>query len=50
MMDGKYEQALKKAWPTQTIPKIMQTINSVKKAQKSELWKLIEYADQNNSK
>lgn len=50
MIDGKYEQALKKAWPAETFPKLAQQINSVKKAQKSGIWKLVEYVDQTNSK
>jgi len=45
IIDAKYTEATKKAWPTQDINKIFQTINTVKKGQKNELWKLWESDD-----
>ncbi|MBD0333774.1 MAG: hypothetical protein ICV66_14100 [Chitinophagaceae bacterium] len=45
MLDGKYEQAVKKALPNQDINKLIQYMNSVKKGQKDEVWKLVEYAE-----
>jgi hypothetical protein len=42
MIDSKYTEATKKAWPTQDINKLFQTIGTVKKGQRSELWKLME--------
>lgn len=41
MMDGKYAEAVKKAWPTQDMTKLFASINTVKKAQRTEVWKLI---------
>lgn len=43
MLDGKYVEAIKKAMPNQDINKLVQNLNAVKKAQRSEVWKLVEY-------
>jgi hypothetical protein len=50
MMDGKYPEAVKKAWPMQDATKLFQQVNTVKKGQKNELWKLVDYTDQGNKK
>ncbi|MEO5997054.1 MAG: hypothetical protein ABIN89_09945, partial [Chitinophagaceae bacterium] len=36
MLQGKYPEAIKKAWPTQDMTKLFQTINTVKKEQRNE--------------
>lgn len=50
MMDGKYPEAIKKAWPTEDITRLSQQVNMVKKGQANQLWKLVEYEDQHNAK
>lgn len=50
MLDGKYAEAVKKAWPTLDAAKLFACIDTVKKGQKNELWKLVEYADKFNTK
>jgi hypothetical protein len=45
MLDDKYNEAIKKAHPTLDMTKVMQTMNAVKKGQRSELWKLITTTD-----
>jgi hypothetical protein len=46
MIDGKYEEAFKKAMPHSDINKLLKTMNAVKKGQRNEIWKLVEYTDQ----
>lgn len=50
MLQGKYPEAIKKAWPTQDMTKLFQTVNTVKKEQRNELWKLVEHAEASNPK
>jgi hypothetical protein len=45
MLDDKYNEAIKKAHPTLDMTKVIQTMNAVKKGQRSELWKLITTTD-----
>jgi len=41
MMDGKYEQAMKNVYPDQDATKVFDKINTVKKGQRVEIWKLM---------
>lgn len=41
MMDGKYEQAMKAVYPTEDATKVFDKINTVKKGQRVEVWKLM---------
>jgi hypothetical protein len=50
MMNPKYAEAIKKAWPAEDMTKLFQQVNTVKKAQRNELWKLVDYAEQPQSK
>lgn len=50
MIDGKYPEAIKKAWPAEDATKLFQQINTVKKGQMNQLWKIVEYADQGGTK
>ena len=45
MIDGKYAEAIKKVMPNRDINKLVQNMNAVKKAQRSEIWKLVENDD-----
>lgn len=39
--DGKYTEAVKKAWPNEDMAKLFAAINTVKKGQRTEVWKLV---------
>jgi hypothetical protein len=45
MMDGKYDQAIKAAYPTSDANKMFQSIGAVKKGQRTEVWKLMMHSD-----
>jgi hypothetical protein len=46
MIDGKYEAAIKAAYPTSDINKMFQAVGAVKKDQRTEVWKLMMHSEE----